>query len=950
MENFDLLSTVQPSDGWFAIVGIKDDIVKQTLVETREEADRVIEQYLAQERNVFFGVAKYKTGAGRTKDNVLSLRSLWLDIDCGESKAAINEKTGRPDGYATQRDGAVALLEFRKLIGLPKPIIVSSGRGIHAYWALDRDVTREEWEPVAERLRDLCYTHNFYADPAVFDAARILRVPGTLNFKDNPPKPVEVVRAAPSVSFDELVQTLGVKRAAAKRQWEPTELGKAMRASTQFNFAKIMRRSAKGDGCKQLLHAYQNRSSLDYYDWFHAISVAAMCEDAETAVHMMSDGHPEYDPATVDAKVATIKGATSCAKFEGKNPPLCQGCKWKGQILGPKYLGKIIKEASSELLDVVVDTPEGPRAETITIPEYPFPYFRGEGGGIWRKGIKGEDGTESDPVLVYPYDFYALKRMKDAKNGEIIVFRRHLPQDGVEDFLVPLNEVTSKDSLRKAISTYSIVAAGKTFDMLMDYTLKSVIKMQDKRKMEIMRDQFGWADNHSKFIIGDQEISKDGVLYSPPSNVTAGLAKHMGAVGSLEKWKEVWSLYGRPGMESLAFAALSAFGAPLLRFLRQTGAAINLVSPESGTGKTTAMRMAMSVYGHPTELIAKKSDTLNAKMQWLAIMRNLPFCVDEITNMSGDEFSELVYSMSQGKAKERMTAGGNELRINNTTWQTISLCTSNASFYEKLSTIKGWADGEMMRLIEYRVPNTNIISTEEGKRMFDQQLMENYGHAGPIFIKYILDNLEEVEDACKMIQERLDRELKLTNKERFWSAGVSANITAGFVCKMLGLLDWDINNIYQWACNMILDLRREIEPPATSTAQIVGDFINRHIQNILVVNDAVDQRSNMQVMPTLEPRGELVIRYEPDTKKMFFVAKKFKDYCVAYQIDYKETLAKLKAEGIYLKADTKRMTKGMKVTTTGVQALIFDTSVGGFLDVESLIPEAKETANAGGEG
>ena len=188
-----------------------------------------------------------------------------------------------------------------------------------------------------------------------------------------------------------------------------------------------------------------------------------------------------------------------------------------------------------------MDTPEGPRSETITIPEYPFFYFRGEGGGIWRKGIKGEDGVESDPVLIYPYDFYAIKRMRDQKKGEIIVFRRHLPLDGVEDFLVPLNEVTSKEALRKAISTYSIVAAGKTFDSVMDYTIKSITKMHNTRKMEIMRNQFGWADNYSKFIIGDQEISKDGVLYSPPSDVTASLAKHMGPVGSLDKWKEVWA-------------------------------------------------------------------------------------------------------------------------------------------------------------------------------------------------------------------------------------------------------------------------------------------------------------------------------------------------------------------------------------------------------------------------
>jgi hypothetical protein len=943
MENFDLLSAVQPSAGWFAIVGIKGESVKQSIVETREEADQVAAQYLAQERNVFFGVAKYQSDKGRTKENVQALRALWLDIDCGEAKAQVNEKTGRPDGYIDQLSAFAALQKFCELTGMPKPTLVSSGRGLHVYWILDRDVTREEWEPVAYRLRDLCNNHDFYVDAAVFEAARILRVPGTLNFKDNPPKPVEVLSVGDPLNFEWVIQTLGVKHVAAQPQWEPSALGKAMSKSIEFNFGKIMRRSEKGDGCAQLLHAYENRATIDYYDWFHAISVAAMCEDAPVAVHMMSEGHPEYDPVTVENKVATIRGATSCAKFEGKNPKLCEGCKWKGQIMGPKYLGRKVLQAKSDKVEELINTPEGPRAETFIIPKYPFPFFRGEGGGIWKKPPKGDKGDEAEPVLVYPNDVYIIKRMKDQRTGEVLVFRRHLPLDGVEDFSVPLNEVTSKDLLRKALSTHSVAIHPKKFDMFVDYVMLMVDSVQNTEIMKNMRNQFGWADNGSKFIIGEQEISKDGVLYSPPSQITAVLAKHMGAYGGLDAWKKVWSLYGRPGLEGHAFAALSAFGAPLLRFLKQTGAAINLMSPESGTGKTTIMRMIMSVYGHPTELIAKKSDTLNAKMQWLAIMCNLPYCVDEITNMKKEEFSELVYGMSQGKGKERMTSGGNELRINETTWQTISLCTSNASFYEKLSSdFKNSPDGEMMRLIEYRIHDSDSISTEEGKEMFDRQLMDNYGHAGPIFIKYILENMEEVLEGCKSIQARLDRELRLTNRERFWSAAVSANITGGFIAKMLGLIDWDMNAIYRWACNMILTLREEVTPPATSASQTIGDFINRYIKNTLVINDKVDSRyTGTELRPSMEPTGELIIRYEPDTKMLFIVAKKLRDYCVQYQISYKETVAKLKSDGILIKSDTKRMSKGMKINTTGVQALWLDTSVKDFLDVETILPETE---------
>lgn len=162
MQNVDLLSTVQPADGWFAVLGIKGPRdVRQVFVATREEVDAQAAKFVSQKRNVFFGVAKYATNENRLKDNVKALRSFWVDIDCGPSKAEVNEKTGRPEGYIDQAAGLAALRGFCKLVGLPRPLLVNSGRGIHAYWPLTRDITRQEWEPVAARLNSLCVTHNF---------------------------------------------------------------------------------------------------------------------------------------------------------------------------------------------------------------------------------------------------------------------------------------------------------------------------------------------------------------------------------------------------------------------------------------------------------------------------------------------------------------------------------------------------------------------------------------------------------------------------------------------------------------------------------------------------------------------------------------------------------------------------------------------------------------------
>ena len=193
MSNIDLLNTVLPSEGYYCIAGIKNGVIDQSFHATREEADNEIAALLAQKQDVYFALAKFETKANRKKENVKLLRSFWIDLDCGEAKAQINEKTGLPGGYIDQTTAIQELARFCELVGLPLPLLVNSGRGIHAYWPLDRDVTREEWEPVGKRLRQLCMTHKLYVDGSVFEVARILRVPGTFNFKDDPPNPVEVI-------------------------------------------------------------------------------------------------------------------------------------------------------------------------------------------------------------------------------------------------------------------------------------------------------------------------------------------------------------------------------------------------------------------------------------------------------------------------------------------------------------------------------------------------------------------------------------------------------------------------------------------------------------------------------------------------------------------------------------------------------------------------------------
>ena len=550
-------------------------------------------------------------------------------------------------------------------------------------------------------------------------------------------------------------------------------------------------------------------------------------------------------------------------------------------------------------------------------------------------------------MLVYEHDLYVVKRMTDPEAGEMALMRLHLPRDGVKEFAIAASALTGKDEPKKMLGQQGVLARGPQMDNIVGFLLSCAKDIQLTRKAELMRTQFGWADSDSKFIIGDREITADGVYYSPPSSHTEGIAQHMVAKGTLDKWKEVFNMYARPGLEANAFAALTAFGSPLLKFTGLKGAIINVIFPHSGSGKSTALFMANSVYGHPTNLVAIPKDTMNARMHMLGVMNNLPFTMDEITNMKPEEFSDLTYAMSQGRGKNRQEAGANKLRKNNTTWQNITLSSGNASFYEKLGSLKNTPDGEMMRLVEYTIGYSDAIPMEEGKQMFDHQLLENYGHAGDIYAQWLVGHKEEAVQQLKEVQAKIDKELRLSQRERFWSGVVACNIMGGLIAKSLGLHNYDMKAIYKWACSMIRDIREDSTAPRDDPSSVIGDFINRHIRNTLVVDGEADARTKLLPAPIQEPYGELIIRYEPDTKKMYIVAKSFKDDCVERQINYKDTMKELQTKGIYQGSTTRRMTSGTKIKGTPVHVMQFDCSAPEFINVDEYVGVEKADEGSG---
>ena len=106
----------------------------------------------------------------RVGDNWHQAKAFWVDIDCGE------EKHAKGEGYLTKRDACTALYKFADTIEWPRPMVVDSGNGIHAYWPLESEIDYGAWVRTAVKLKATAAHLGLIADPtrtADFDLAPV---------------------------------------------------------------------------------------------------------------------------------------------------------------------------------------------------------------------------------------------------------------------------------------------------------------------------------------------------------------------------------------------------------------------------------------------------------------------------------------------------------------------------------------------------------------------------------------------------------------------------------------------------------------------------------------------------------------------------------------------------------------------------------------------------------
>jgi hypothetical protein len=507
--------------------------------------------------------------------------------------------------------------------------------------------------------------------------------------------------------------------------------------------------------------------------------------------------------------------------------------------------------------------------------------------------------------------------------------RLHLPKDGVQEFTLPMSSVTSGEEFRKKLSSQGVTL--KKMDDLMSYTLSWVDELQATSTADQAHVQFGWAnDKYDSFILGNQNIRPDCIEFNPPANQTIGFFPAFEPKGTLEGWKETLKFWEGDRFVLQQFGFGMGFGSPLMEFLNETCGAVAFVNNDSGTGKTMMMYAAAGIWGDPRKLVLDRDDSVAFKMNRAEVMHSLPTGIDEVTNLTPREMSNLVYQGTAGKQRGRMTASANVERHQGRPWSLLMQYTANASIIETVSRGKAMPKAEAQRILECRVERLFDKYKDKGiqDEFKDKVLKVNYGVAGVPYIQWIMNNLEETRAITKKVQKRVDEAGELTSENRFWSDTITATIAGLLIAKKVGLHNYDVQKIFKWATtDLIAQNKRGLTEMTSSVTDVLNDFFAENISYILQIKSTADNRGthsnglDEHVIPEQVARGRLVARYETDTKLFFVKPKPLKEWCGELQINYAHLVGEI-MKNYKGKRKKARLTKGTNLVLPPADVIV----------------------------
>ncbi len=260
----------------------------------------------------------------RDELNLCARQCFHGDVDVGEDKPYV-----RFDHAKAALGWAIAKL------GLPSPVTVCSGHGLHFYWPLTAPMSDVRlWRAYAGGIAGALEGQGLKLDKQCSaDPVRLLRPPGTANHKGGNRLPVFVD------SWGDGPVELGIfdkLKLKVRRKFREQVHACAPLPATEF--PAVLRR------CRQINDFARKMGAVPEPQWKACLGVLAFVEHGREIAHEYSKGDLRYDPDETDKKFderCKLSGPSTCMQFQSLGNGLCEACTWRSPaISSPLLVGR----------------------------------------------------------------------------------------------------------------------------------------------------------------------------------------------------------------------------------------------------------------------------------------------------------------------------------------------------------------------------------------------------------------------------------------------------------------------------------------------------------------------------------------------------------------------------------------------------------------------------------
>ncbi|WP_314368134.1 DUF927 domain-containing protein [Neisseria cinerea] len=379
-------------------------------------------------------------------------------------------------------------------------------------------------------------------------------------------------------------------------------------------------------------------------------------------------------------------------------------------------------------------------------PFRPHPRFEIDNRGVWWINVRTDkdgDIIEAEPLLLSdPIDIIGTGQDNDGAYYRIIKFK---------------DKITCQQ--KTAALPQAEIADGKCWGRLGFYGLSIESNPTKRRKLAdylqkegsqtafTITDRAGWHKDSYIMPSGETITATDkgpSIIY----NGDTSQAKAYQPNGELTDWQQNIARYAA-GNSRLCLALGASFAAPLLSLLNEESGGFHLMG-DSSDGKTTAAKVALSVWGKPSGSLLSWSGTKIGFSNTAAARNDGLLVLDEIGQASPHVIGDTVYSVMNGINKVQGAKQGGNRALSR--WKVMMFSTGEKTPDSILKHHKGdWNAGQAARLpsiraaAQYGIYDT-LHGFEDGALLSEHiaQSAEKYhGTAGRLFIRQLLDDLEQ---------------------------------------------------------------------------------------------------------------------------------------------------------------------------------------------------------------